>query len=172
MNDYNIVCWTLLDTFYEIWENSKSHNDTKQLTKYDKTLSVLNKELWEGWVVQWCQPRWCPSQVSRTVTVVWFHEMQSMTVVRQKFQTEQPTRDILYQWCKMVTEMTYIILTEQVADKELWMVTRNAFRQHLVKCLSVKKRTKTTSCNRLFNQWDCGSLKDEVNIQNAWIWDS
>ena len=35
-----------------------------------------------------------------------------------------------------------IILTEKVADKELWMVMRNAFRQHFVKCLPVKESTK------------------------------
>jgi hypothetical protein len=36
-----------------------------------------------------------------------FHEMQSMTVMMRRFQTEQPTREIFYQWCKKVIEMAY-----------------------------------------------------------------
>jgi hypothetical protein len=73
-----------------------------------------------------------------------------MIVVRQRFQTEQHTREIPYQWCKKVTIMTHIILTEKVPDRKLWMVMRNAFRQHLLKCLPVKKRTNqlpVTDCS-------------------------
>jgi len=74
--------------------------------------------------------------------VMWFRAMQSTTVMTGRSQTEQPAKEIPYRRCKNVIEMTSIILTENVADKELWMVMMNAFRQRLVKRRPVKKRTK------------------------------
>ena len=96
-----------------VWENTESHNDTKQLTKYDETLSGSTKELWEGRVVQRCQPRWWPSRGSRNITVMLFHEMQSMAVMRWRFQTKQPTREIPYQWCRKVIEMIHDYHTDR-----------------------------------------------------------
>ena len=57
-----------------------------------------------------------------------------------------------------------IITVERVADKELWMVMENAFRQHLVKCLPVMKRIKQLPVT------DCSNIRPWITEGGKWTY--